>query len=59
MNYGIYFPEIIRKEMADMLIESSMEITPKRISSDTYQVSPEYWAGWVMAYYHFCDSYRT
>lgn len=48
-----YLTGLSGKEMADMLIESSMEITPKRISSDTYQVSPEYWAGWVMAYYQW------
>lgn len=48
-----YLTGLSGKEMADMLIESSMEITPKRISSDTYQVCPEYWAGWVMAYYQW------
>lgn len=41
------------KEMADMLIESSAELKSKQISSDSYQVSPEYWAGWVMAYYQW------
>lgn len=51
------------KEMADMLIESSADIKAKSISSDTYQVNPEYWAGWVMAYYQwytaksFCQMY--
>ena len=41
------------KEMADMLIDSSVEINTKQISSNTYYVSPEYWAGWVMAYYQW------
>ncbi len=41
------------KEMADMLIASCVEIKPKSNTSDTYQVSPEYWAGWAMAYYQW------
>lgn len=41
------------KELADMLIASSAEIIPSSTSSDTYQISPEYWAGWVMAYYQW------
>lgn len=41
------------KEMAHMLIESSTGDRPESISSNTYQVSPEYWAGWVMAYYQW------
>lgn len=41
------------KELADMLIASSAEIIPSSASSDTYQISPEYWAGWVMAYYQW------
>lgn len=41
------------KELADMLIASSAEIIPNSTSSDTYQISPEYWAGWVMAYYQW------
>ena len=39
------------KEMADMLMASSVDIKSKINSSSTYQVTPEYWAGWVMAYY--------
>lgn len=41
------------KELADMLIASSAEIIPSSTSSNTYQISPEYWAGWVMAYYQW------
>ena len=41
------------KELADILIASSAEIIPSSTSSDTYQISPEYWAGWVMAYYQW------
>lgn len=41
------------KEMADMLIESSVGNCYKTTISDTYQVSPEYWAGWAMAYYQW------
>lgn len=41
------------KEMADMLMESSVENKSKLNGSNTYQVSPEYWAGWVMAYYQW------
>lgn len=48
-----YLTGMSGKEMADMLIESSAEINPKLTSSITYQVSPEYWAGWVMAYYQW------
>lgn len=48
-----YLTGMSGKEMADMLIESSADINPQPISSNTYQVSPEYWAGWVMAYYQW------
>lgn len=41
------------KELADMLIESSTGIDSKPSSSCIYQVTPEYWAGWVMAYYQW------
>lgn len=41
------------KELADMLIESSAGIDSKSSSSCIYQVTPEYWAGWVMAYYQW------
>lgn len=41
------------KEMADMLMASSVDIKSKTNSSSTYQVTPEYWAGWVMAYYQW------
>lgn len=41
------------KEMADMLITSSVEIKLELNRSNTYQVSPEYWAGWVLAYYQW------
>ena len=58
-----YLTGMSGKEMADMLIESSVDTNSKLISSNTYQVSPEYWAGWVMAYYQwytaksFCQMY--
>lgn len=48
-----YLTGMSGKEMADMLIESSANTNSKRISSNIYQVSPEYWAGWVMAYYQW------
>lgn len=41
------------KEMANMLLESSWKNESKPISSDVFYVSPEYWAGWVMAYYQW------
>ncbi|MBQ0016976.1 MAG: hypothetical protein KBT04_08345 [Bacteroidales bacterium] len=41
------------KEMADMLIESTAELKVKQTNSITYQINPEYWAGWVLAYYQW------
>ncbi len=41
------------REMADMLIESSAGNVSKSSVSDSYWVSPEYWAGWVLAYYQW------
>ena len=42
------------KEMADMLVESSAEMNNTKLTnSNTYQISPEYWAGWAMAYYQW------
>ena len=41
------------KEMADMLMEASGADCHKTVSSNLYHVSPEYWAGWVMAYYQW------
>lgn len=41
------------KEMADLLMESSVEKKPDVVSSNLYHISPEYWAGWVMAYYQW------
>lgn len=41
------------KEMADMLMESSVGLDTRLSNSSTYQVTPEYWAGWVMAYYQW------
>lgn len=42
------------KEMADMLMEDFLaEDKYKKVSSELYYVSPEYWAGWVMAYYQW------
>lgn len=48
-----YLTGMSGKEMADMLIESSAEVNSKSTSSNIYHVSPEYWAGWVMAYYQW------
>lgn len=44
------------KEMADMIMEASDEKGCRRVGTDIYQVSPEYWAGWVMAYYQWYTS---
>ena len=41
------------KELADRLIESTACGVLKKSSSDVYHVSPEYWAGWVLAYYQW------
>lgn len=41
------------KELADLLMESSDKNTDRTVSSDLYYISPEYWAGWVMAYYQW------
>lgn len=41
------------KEMADLLMESDSETCHRTVSSNLYHVSPEYWAGWVMAYYQW------
>ena len=41
------------KELADMMIESLSGNEYKNVSSEQYYVSPEYWAGWVMAYYQW------
>ena len=41
-----YLTGMSGKEMADMLIESSVDTNSKLISSNTYQVSPEYWESW-------------
>ena len=38
------------KEMADMLIAAHPDTAAKSASSNQYHASPEYWAGWVMAY---------
>lgn len=51
------------KEMAVMLLESSAEEGVKSVCSNIYHISPEYWAGWVLAYYQwytsktFCQMY--
>lgn len=41
------------KEMADILMETSLKEVCSTITSNQYHVSPEYWAGWVMAYYQW------
>lgn len=41
------------KEMADMIMEALDEKGYRRVETDTFHVSPEYWAGWVMAYYQW------
>lgn len=41
------------KEMADMLMEVVKKNNHKPADSDVYHVTPEYWAGWVMAYYQW------
>ncbi len=41
------------KEMADMIMEVSNEKAHRTAETDIYQISPEYWAGWVMAYYQW------
>lgn len=41
------------RELADRLVETIDENDLKIVSSEQYYVSPEYWAGWVMAYYQW------
>lgn len=41
------------KEMADLLMESSIENKSNLVRSNFYHINPEYWAGWVMAYYQW------
>jgi len=41
------------KELADMLMESSPKNKSKLVKSDFFHLTPEYWAGWVMAYYQW------
>ena len=42
-------------ELADMVVEASDgEISP--LNDGTYTVGPEYWAGWVLAYYQWLSS---
>lgn len=38
------------KEMADLMMEESDEKDHRDAGTDLYYVTPEYWAGWVMAY---------
>ena len=45
-------------ELADMVVEAADgEISP--LNDGTYTVGPEYWAGWVLAYYQWlsCRSF--
>jgi len=39
------------KELADMLLADN--VTQANTISDKYTISPEYWAGWVLAYYQW------
>lgn len=48
-----YLSGMSGKEMADLLMESTAEEKSNRVRSSLYYVSPEYWAGWVMAYYQW------
>lgn len=41
------------KELADMLIEMENINTQPATGSDLYQITPEYWAGWALAYYQW------
>ena len=48
-----YLTGMSGREMADRLMEASGKDISKFTCSETYYVSPEYWAGWVMAYYQW------
>ena len=41
------------KEMADLMMDSLSASESKSNNSNQYHISPEYWAGWVMAYYQW------
>lgn len=41
------------KEMADMIMESLDGDIRSDKGSDMYYITPEYWTGWVMAYYQW------
>lgn len=42
-------------ELADLVVEASGGTVLKE-NDGTYSVGPEYWAGWVLAYYHWLSS---
>ena len=48
-----YLSGMSGKELADLLIELSVVDKTNIVSSDFYNIPPEYWAGWVMAYYQW------
>ena len=48
-----YLSGMSGKELADLLIELSVVDKTNIVSSDFYNITPEYWAGWVMAYYQW------
>ena len=42
-------------ELADMVVEASGQSVSSK-NDGTYKVGPEYWAGWVLAYYQWRSS---
>ena len=48
-----YLVGLSGKELADILMSSAEGVARKTPATDSYHVSPEYWAGWVMAYYQW------
>ncbi len=53
-----YLVGISGAELADMVVEASGDALRKE-NDGTYTVGPEYWAGWVLAYYQWltCRSF--
>ena len=53
-----YLVGISGAELADMVVQKSGSTISKK-NDGTYSVGPEYWAGWVLAYYQWysCRSF--
>lgn len=48
-----YLSGLSGREMADMLMENEAESVRREGMTSCYRVSPEYWAGWALAYCHW------